>query len=209
MATYAATLAVNAERDPVLVPARPCLHEARNRILNDQDGRYVSASRAEKKRLMASALRLVACFTLCFAVALAGALVTRPEIPGWYALLSKPAWTPPNWVFPAAWNILYALMAISLWRLWERSREGAAGAGRAISLFLLQLAFNAAWSPIFFGLHAIRWGLAIIVVLAMVVAATIAAAYRVDRSAALLLVPYLGWILYASSLNAGIAIFNR
>lgn len=158
---------------------------------------------------MAPALRLIACFALCFAVALAGALITRPEIPRWYAFLAKPAWTPPNWVFPIAWNVLYALMAISLWRLWEAARAHRPAAGYAIGLFILQLALNAAWSPVFFSLHAIQAGLAIIVVLAVVLAASIVAAYRVDRFAAYLLVPYFVWILYATSLNAGIVVLNR
>jgi benzodiazapine receptor len=157
---------------------------------------------------MASAFRLVTCLALCFAVAVAGALVTRPEIPSWYTFLVKPSWTPPNWVFPVAWNLLYALMAISLWRLWERAREGTADASYAIGLFLVQLALNAAWSPMFFGFHAIRTGLAIIAAIAIALIATIIVAYRVDRPAAWLLVPYLGWILYAASLNAAIAILN-
>jgi len=158
---------------------------------------------------MGSLLRLAACFALCFAVGAAGAYVTRPEIAGWYSELAKPAWTPPSWVFPIAWNILYALMAISLWRLWEAARAHTVGAGRAIALFMVQLALNAAWSPVFFGFHAIIAGLAIIVALAIALMATIIAANRVDRLSAWLLVPYLAWILYASSVNAGIAILNR
>lgn len=158
---------------------------------------------------MGSALRLMCCFAICFAVAAAGAYVTRPEIAGWYSTLAKPSWTPPPRVFPIAWNTLYALMAISLWRLWEAARSQAVGAARAIALFLGQLALNAAWSPVFFGLHAIVAGLAIIVALAVVLSVLIAAAYRVDRLAAWLLVPYLAWILYAASLNAGIVVLNR
>ncbi len=91
---------------------------------------------------------------------------------------------------------------LSLWRLLERSREHVAGAERAIWLFLAQLALNAAWAPIFFGLHAIWSGLLIIVALAIVLVITINAAFRVDRPAAWMLVPYLAWIGCASSLNA-------
>ncbi len=157
---------------------------------------------------MLTYLRLLACIALCFAVASVGALVTRPEIPAWYATLDKPSWTPPPWLFPVVWNILYLLMAVSLWRLWERMRESVAGANRAIWLFLAQLALNAAWSPIFFGLHAIRGGLVVIIALAVVLFATVIAAIRVDRAAAWMLVPYLAWILYASSLNAAITYLN-
>jgi benzodiazapine receptor len=158
--------------------------------------------------VMRSALRLLSCLVLCFAVAALGAWVTRPQIPTWYATLVKPSWTPPAWLFPVVWNVLYLLMALSLWRLWERAREHVAGAESAIWLFMAQLALNAAWSPTFFGLHAIRSGLAIIVALAIVLVVTIGAAFRVDRLAAWMLVPYLGWIVYASSLNAAIAILN-
>jgi tryptophan-rich sensory protein len=139
----------------------------------------------------------------------AGALVTRPEISTWYVFLAKPSWTPPNWVFPVAWNILYALMAVSLWRLWGRARDGVSDASYVIGLFLAQLVLNAAWSPIFFGLHAIRGGLAVIVGIAIALTATILVAFRVDRLAAFLLLPYLAWILYAGSLNAAIVVLNR
>jgi len=114
----------------------------------------------------------------------------------------------PAWVFPLAWNVLYALMAISLWRLWQRSRQQIPGSSGAITLFLTQLALNATWSPVFFGLHAIRSGFVIILTLALVLALTIAAARPVDRLATWLLMPYLAWILYAASLNGAIVLMN-
>lgn len=155
---------------------------------------------------MKPALRLVACFALCFAVAAAGALVTTPKIPGWYATLHKPSFTPPNHVFPIAWNILYALMAISLWRLWQAAPGNERS--RAIALFLMQLAVNLAWSWIFFGAESIRGGLSTILALDVLVVMTIFAAWKADRFAAALLLPYLCWIGYATVLNAEIARLN-
>jgi tryptophan-rich sensory protein len=157
---------------------------------------------------ISSVVRLLACLALCFAVATAGAVITRPEIPTWYATLAKPTWNPPNWAFPVAWNILYALMAVSLWLLWERAREGVPQANRAIGLFMLQLGLNAAWSPVFFALHAISAAFAILVALIVVLAATIWTSARVDRFAAWLLAPYLAWIVYAASLNGAIVVLN-
>jgi tryptophan-rich sensory protein len=154
-----------------------------------------------------SALRFAASIALCFAVAYAGARITYPEIPSWYAGLSKPAWTPPNWAFPIVWNVLYLLMAVSLWLLWDRSPSGKPRRV-AIELFLAQLALNAAWSPVFFALHMTRAALLIIIALAVVLAATIYHAISVNRAAASLLVPYLLWILYALTLNAGIVALN-
>ena len=146
-----------------------------------------------------SALRLAASIALCFAVAYAGARVTYPEIPTWYAGLSKPAWTPPNWTFPVVWNVLYLLMAVSLWLLWDRSAPSKARS-IAIGLFLGQLALNAAWSPVFFALHLTQVALLIIIALAALLAVTIYQSLSVNRAAAWLLVPYLLWILYASTL---------
>lgn len=157
---------------------------------------------------MRSALRLVVCLVLCYGIAAVGALTTASSVATWYATLAKPAWTPPNIVFPIAWNILYALMALSLWLLWDRSEAGALRT-RAITLFLVQLALNAIWSPVFFGARAIWSGLAVLLLLIVVVILTIRAAWPVHRTAAALLLPYLLWISYASTLNAGIGIMNR
>jgi translocator protein len=154
-----------------------------------------------------SFLRLIGCLALCMGVAAISGCVTYPEIPTWYASLTKPSWTPPNWVFPVVWNVLYPLMGLSLWLLWDRA-GASPGRRSAVTLFLLQLALNAAWSPTFFALHQTRAALILAIVLAAVVAATIAAAWTTLRIAAWLLVPYLLWVLYAISLNAGIAVLN-
>ena len=143
---------------------------------------------------------------LCAAVASLGSVVTAPQIPAWYAGLAKPSWTPPNAAFPVAWTILYIMMALALWRLWDHVPSPVRN--RAITLFLIQLALNAIWSPVFFGLHAVRSGLVIIVFLFLALAMTIAAAARTDRVAALLLVPYLLWVCYATTLNMGIVALN-
>lgn len=155
---------------------------------------------------MKIAARLIVCFALCFAVAALGAMATTPNIPGWYASLNKPSFTPPNYVFPVVWNILYALMAISLWRLWEEAPGKARK--RAVTLFLLQLAVNLAWSFIFFGAKAIGAGLITILALDALVIWTIHAAWNVDRFAAALLLPYLLWIGYATALSVEIFRLN-
>lgn len=155
---------------------------------------------------MKAVLRLVASFALCFAVAWLGSLAAAPKIPSWYAGLHKPAFAPPDYLFPIVWNILYALMALSLWRLWQAPRDETRS--RAIALFLLQLAVNLAWPWIFFGAESIRGGLSAILALDALVAMTVFAAWKVDRFAAGLLLPYLLWIGYATALNAGIAGLN-
>lgn len=154
-----------------------------------------------------SIARLVLCLMLCLAIGFIGSQFTAREIPTWYASLAKPWWTPPTAVFPVAWTILYILMAVSLWRLWERAPVSRSGA-LAVLLFFAQLVLNAIWTPVFFGLHATRTGLVIIVVLIGLISATITVLRRIDRPAALLLVPYLLWVAYAATLNGGIVALN-
>jgi len=156
---------------------------------------------------MRSILRLIACFALCFAVAWLGSVATMPKIATWYAALNKPSFTPPNYVFPIAWNILYALMAISLWRLWQ-ARPRDEMRKNAITLFLFQLLLNLTWSWVFFGAESIRGGLGVIALLDILVVRVIFAAWKVDRFAASLLLPYLLWIGYATALNAEIVRLN-
>lgn len=152
-------------------------------------------------------LRFALCGALMAGVAAIGVAVTAPQIPGWYAALAKPAWTPPNWAFPVAWTVLYALMAVALFRLWSLA-PGTAGKRSAIGLFLGQLALNALWSPVFFGLEAPWAGLGVIVALVAVLGRTLVAVFAVDTLAGWLLVPYLLWVCYASTLNAAIAVLN-
>lgn len=156
---------------------------------------------------MKSPGRLVLCLLLCLGVGVLESVVTRPEIATWYAGLAKPSWTPPPFVFPIAWTILYVLMAISLWRLWDRAAPSSARAS-AIAWFFIQLALNAAWSPVFFGWHATRVALAVIVGLFFAIVMTMIAASRADRPASWLLAPYLAWVAYATTLNAGVVAMN-
>ena len=156
---------------------------------------------------MKSLGRLVLCILLCLGVGLLESAVTRPEIATWYAALAKPSWTPPPFVFPIAWTIFYILMAISLWRLWDRAAPSSARTS-AITWFFIQLALNAAWSPVFFGWHATRAALVVIVALVFAVVMTMIAASRADKSASWLLAPYLAWIAYATTLNAGVVAMN-
>ena len=133
---------------------------------------------------------------VCFGAATLGAVF----MPGdWYATLKKPSWNPPGWIFGPVWSALYPMMAVAAWLVWKRG--GFAGQRRPLTLFLVQLALNAAWTPLFFGLHWPGVAFAEIVLLWLAIAATIAAFRLVSRAAAWLLVPYLAWVSVASVLN--------
>jgi tryptophan-rich sensory protein len=113
----------------------------------------------------------------------------------WYAALSKPAWTPPGWIFAPVWTTLYLLMGIAAWRVW---REGGWTRQRlALALFVVQLLLNAAWSWIFFGLHRPGWAFTEILCLALAILLTMREFAKASRVAAGLLVPYLVWVCFA------------
>lgn len=139
-------------------------------------------------------------FLSLVAIAAASGIFFEPG--AWYAALVKPAFTPPAYVFPPVWTALYVAMAFSAWLVWRR--WGWHGARLALSLFFAQLALNALWSWLFFGLH--RPGLALLdlVLLWVLLLATLLAFGARHRGAALLLVPYFVWVSYAGVLNAAI-----
>lgn len=128
-----------------------------------------------------------------------GSLAASGNDNPWFANLVKPAIMPPEWVFPVVWTLLYALMGVALAMI--VAARGAPGRGAAIAAFVAQLAINLTWSPVFFGLHQVLPALLIILVLIALVALTIMLFRRISGTAALLLLPYLAWICFATALN--------
>jgi benzodiazapine receptor len=120
----------------------------------------------------------------------------------WYNRLDKPSFTPPKSVYPVVWTGLYALMAISGWRVW--SAESSEERSHALRLWVAQLASNAEWTKLFFGEHRPLRALLDVAVLEVAIVKYIAAASKVDRGAAACFVPYAGWVAFAAVLNAEI-----
>ena len=154
-----------------------------------------------------SLVLLILCIALPLIAGFIGAIFTMPAIPGWYAGLQKPVFTPPSWVFGPAWTILYLLMGVSLWIV---IREGLETSLRKVGvvLFFVQLAANVGWSVIFFGMHLLAAAFVEVLVLFCLIAATIGVFYRINRTAGLLLVPYLCWTAFASLLTGMIFVLN-
>jgi tryptophan-rich sensory protein len=141
-------------------------------------------------------LALVVCTLICFAAAAIGGIWTSRSVGTWYKELQKPSWNPPSWVFGPVWTALYLMMGISLWLVW-RERAPALPLG----LFALQLVLNAAWSGLFFGLRLPGAAFAEIVLLWLAILATVLTFRPIAPVAAVLLLPYLGWVSFASVLN--------
>lgn len=147
-------------------------------------------------------LALAGFVVLCEAAGVAGTVFTTQAIPEWYAFLNKPTFSPPNWLFGPVWTTLYLLMGVSAWLVWRQ--KGA----QALGVFWVQLALNALWTPLFFGLQSPLLGLLCIMGMWLAIAWTIVRFWPVSRAAALLLVPYLAWVSFASVLNAAIYVLN-
>ena len=124
-----------------------------------------------------------------------------------YARLDQPAWAPPGWLFGPVWTTLYVMMGVAAWLVW-RSR-GWDGASLALTLFLVQLVLNALWTWLFFAWHNGALALADIVALLLLIVATIVAFAPVSRWAAVLLVPYLCWVAFATALTASVWTRNK
>ncbi len=136
-----------------------------------------------------------AAVTVAAAVGALGVQGTQAE----YAGLEQPSWAPPSWLFGPVWTVLYAMVAVAGWLVWQR-----VGWGPALWAYAGQLVLNAAWTPLFFG--AGRYGLAFvdIVLLWLAIGVTVVLFRRVSRPAAGLLVPYWMWVSYAAALNLAI-----
>jgi benzodiazapine receptor len=145
---------------------------------------------------------LVAFGAAAAAAALVGGLGVAGT-PQEYGRLAQPDWAPPAWVFGPVWTVLYAMIAVAGWLVWRRT-----GWNTALTVYGVQLALNAVWTPIFFGAGRYGWALVDIVLLWVAIAATIVLFWRHSRAAALLLVPYWAWVSFATSLNAAIWALN-
>ena len=146
----------------------------------------------------------LAVFVLANLCAASSGAIFRPG--AWYAGLAKPPWTPPNWAFPVVWSTLFVLNAVAGWLVWQR---GWTAAGLPLAVYGLSLMINASWSGIFFGLHRMALGLAIVMALWLSIASVIVLFAPVNRLAATLVAPYLVWVTIAAALNLRVLQLNR
>jgi benzodiazapine receptor len=153
-------------------------------------------------------IKLIVCLVLTFSAAFVGSIFTREAVPDWYAALNKPFFTPPNWLFGPVWTILYLLMALSAFIVWQKGLINPA-VRIALILYLIQLILNALWLVIFFGLKLPLLSFIEILLLWTAIGLTILAFARVAVLAALLLVPYILWVSFAAVLNFFIWFLNR
>lgn len=153
-------------------------------------------------------LKLIIMIVISETAGILGSFFTIAAIPGWYAGLVKPPLNPPNWIFAPVWNTLYLLMAVAAFLVWRkgRSREDIR---EALFAFSVQLFLNALWSIIFFGVQSPLWAFIELILMWLAIFWTIKLFWKISKTAAYLLLPYLLWITFAGYLNFAIWLLNR
>jgi tryptophan-rich sensory protein len=153
-------------------------------------------------------LTLFLSILICLLAGGIGTIFTFSAIPTWYVTLNKPVFSPPNYLFGPVWTILYILMGTSFYLIYIKGLK-TKKVRDAIYLFGIQLVLNAIWSPVFFGLKNTLLALFIIVVMWFYILRTMLAFEKIDRKAAILLVPYILWVSFATILNFSVWFLNR
>jgi len=151
--------------------------------------------------------KLIAAIMFSLIVGSLGSLVTTTGPGSWYTSLEKPFFAPPNWVFAPVWITLFILMGIALYLVWQCGTDNR-DVQIALGIFGVQFILNVIWSFLFFGLQSPLLGLIDIILLWIMIAATIGAFYRVKKSAAYLLLPYIAWVTLAAALNGAVFFMN-
>ncbi|MBU4351229.1 tryptophan-rich sensory protein [Candidatus Parcubacteria bacterium] len=152
-------------------------------------------------------LKLIGAIIGCQLAGLVGSIFTAPAINTWYSQINKPSFNPPNWIFAPVWTILFLLMGISFYLVWNKGLEDNK-AKTAVLIFKVQLGLNILWSMLFFGLRQPLLAFIEIIILWGFILMTIIRFYKISRVAAYLLLPYLLWVGFASFLNYSILILN-
>jgi translocator protein len=164
-------------------------------------------AKSEMKKSRINPIKLISSLIICLLAGFIGSFFTSSSITTWYLTLNKPFFNPPNWLFGPVWTILYLMMGVSLYIIWDKGINNKISK-IAISLFFIQLTLNVLWSIIFFGLKSPLFALIEIIFLLIFILLTIIYFYKISKFASYLLVPYLMWVSFATILNFAIYYLN-
>jgi len=144
---------------------------------------------------------------ICLIIGFLSSVATQSSVVDWYQTLNKPSFNPPNWLFAPVWSVLYVMMGVAAGLVWARGFHHI-WVKTALYHFIFQLLFNALWSIVFFGLKEPFWALLVIFTLLILIVLTIRWFKVVHKTAAILMIPYLLWVCFASALNYKIWVLN-
>lgn len=153
--------------------------------------------------------RILVVVVTCLVIGYFSGMVTRAAITSWYPTLIKPSFNPPNWIFAPVWSMLYVMMGVAAGLVWTRIDSDRENIKNALVLFAVQLALNALWSYLFFGLkNPMLAGLEIIILWLMIYE-TYTKFIKINKIAGYLMIPYLAWVSFAMVLNISIWWLNK
>jgi len=158
---------------------------------------------------MQKILRVSVVIFTCLVIGYFSSMVTRDSILTWYPTLVKPFFNPPNWLFAPVWSVLYVMMGAAGGMVWNRLEFDPELVKKAFLFFIIQLGLNALWSYLFFGLHNPLLALIEIVLLWLIIFETYTQFKKIDKIAAMLFIPYLAWVGFATILNSSIWWLNK
>jgi len=150
-------------------------------------------------------LKLLISIAIPLIIGFLGSVFTTNSVKTWFVTIIKPSFNPPNWLFAPVWTFLFILIGISLYLVWDSKKENKKF---AYYIFAFQLIFNLLWSILFFGLHNPLLALLDIFVLWVLILINIILFYKISKSSAYLLMPYLLWVTFATILNFSIFLLN-
>jgi translocator protein len=151
--------------------------------------------------------KLIMSIIICQIAGLIGSVFTVTSIQSWYSTLNQPSFNPPNWIFGPVWTMLYLLMGISLYIVWNRGIK-TKFQKQAVMVFGIQLVLNTLWSILFFGVKSPFWAFIEIMILWGAILITIFYFFKISKTAAYLLVPYALWVSFAAILNLAYVLLN-
>ena len=154
-------------------------------------------------------LKIIICVAICLTVGYLSSIVTQSSIETWYPTIEKPSFNPPNWVFAPVWTLLFILMGISAGLIWDKIDLDKELVKKGLFFFAVQLALNALWSYLFFGLNNILLASIEIVLLLLIIYETYLIFKKIDKKASYLLIPYMLWVGFATILTITIYFLNR
>ena len=149
-------------------------------------------------------LKILIFVVICLAVGYLSGIVTKSSVETWFPTLKKPSFNPPNWAFPVVWTTLYIFMGVAAGLIWDKIEIKKEEVQKALLFFFIQLALNALWSILFFGLKNPLLALVEIVLLWLMIYETFMKFNKIDKIAGYLFIPYLFWVTFAIILNANI-----
>lgn len=151
--------------------------------------------------------KLIIAILICQLAGIIGSIFTSSSVDTWYQTLSKPSFTPPGGVIGTVWIILFILMGISLYIVWNKGTKKK-NVKNALWIFGIHLIFNILWSVLFFGLKSPLLAFIEIIILWFLILATILSFYKISKISSYLLIPYILWVSFASYLNLSILRLN-